>query len=227
MSSCRSHARCRSAALVLLIAALLFAVLMPAGASAGRVDTRAGSPPSPRAALPGPVTRQYQYVAATGHWVSHGILAYWTQFGGVPVFGYPISEEIRVDGGSVQYFERARLEWHPGAWPERYDVLLGLLGVELAARDGLRDTPPFQPISAGNDAHCTFYAPTGHRLCFGFRDYWNAHGGLAIFGYPISEEFTEHGVTVQYFERQRFEYHPENPPEWQVEGGLLGRELLP
>jgi len=53
------------------------------------------------------------------------------------VFGYPISEEFRevnLDDGQeyvVQYFERARFEWHPGAWPERYDVLLGRLGHTL------------------------------------------------------------------------------------------------
>jgi hypothetical protein len=32
-------------------------------------------------------------------------------------------------------------------------------------------------------------------------------------------------VTVQYFERQRLEYHPDYSPGWQVVGGLLGRLL--
>jgi hypothetical protein len=59
-------------------------------------------------------------------------------------------------------------------------------------------------------------------LSNGFREYWNAHGGLTVFGYPISEEFTERGYTVQYFERARFEYHPGNPSGWQIELGLLG-----
>ncbi len=102
------------------------------------------------------------------------------------------------------------------------------MGIELAQRQGLTATAPFQRINAVSDAGCTYYPQTGHRLCFGFRDYWTVHGGLAIFGYPISEEFTDpaSGLTVQYFERQRFEYHPENPPAWQVEGGLLGSELV-
>ncbi len=30
---------------------------------------------------------------------------------------------------------------------------------------------------------------------------------------------------MQYFQRQRLEYHPENSPAWQVEGGLLGNQL--
>jgi peptidoglycan/xylan/chitin deacetylase (PgdA/CDA1 family) len=167
----------------------------------------------------------------TGHTVGHGFLRYWQNFGGLPVFGYPITDEYTdaQTGLITQYFQRARFEWHPGAWPSRYDVELGLLGVEFAQQQGLTGTTPFQPVHAASDSDCTFYPQTGHRLCFGFRDYWNANGGLAIFGYPISEEFKDPntGFTVQYFERQRFEYHPENPPAWQVEGGLLGSELLP
>ncbi len=176
-------------------------------------------------------TATSRFFPETGHTLSHGFLAYWNKFGGLPVFGYPITEEFTdaTTGFVTQYLERARFEWHPGAWPERFDVELGLLGVELAQNEHLTGTTPFQPISAGDDANCTYYAPTGHRLCFGFRDFWQANGGLAIYGYPISEEFRDPatGFTVQYFERQRLEYHPENPPQWQVEGGLLGVQLLP
>jgi hypothetical protein len=31
---------------------------------------------------------------------------------------------------------------------------------------------------------------------------------------------------VQYFERARFEYHPENQPPYDVLLGLLGRQLF-
>ena len=163
------------------------------------------------------------YFPQTGHYLSHGMLRYWQTFGGLPIFGYPITEEFVEDGHVVQYFERARFEWQPGAWPSHFDILLGRLGSELTAT---RMTElPFRPFQSGSDANCTFYPQTGHRLCFGFRDYWNSHGGLAIFGYPISEEFTEGGFTVQYFERQRLEYHPTNSPDWRVLGGLLGRQV--
>lgn len=172
-----------------------------------------------------------RYFPETGHWVSHGFLSYWVRFGGLPVFGYPITGEYSdQDTGFVtQYFERARFEWQPGSWPDRYDVALGLLGVELARRDGLLDSEPFQPVNGSNDANCTFFPETGHRLCYGFRDFWTSHGALEILGYPISEEYADPdtGLTVQYFERQRLEWHPENDPEWQVEGGLLGNQLLP
>lgn len=171
-----------------------------------------------------------RFFPETGYSVSHGFLAYWDHFGGLPVFGFPITDEYTdpQSGFVTQYYERARFEWHPGAWPVRYDVELGLLGVELAQREGLTETAPFQAVQATADDRCTFFPETGHRLCYGFRDFWNANGGLPIFGYPISEEFTDPATnfTVQYFERQRFEWHPENPPAWQVEGGLLGREIL-
>ena len=169
---------------------------------------------------------EWRYFPETDHLVAHGFLRYWETFGGLPVFGYPISEEFVENGVVVQYFERARFEWHPGSDPSHFDVLLGLLGREVAQHDSLLTTAPFQPVAAASDAHCTVYAATGHRLCFGFRDYWQSHGGLPIFGYPISEEFVQHGVVVQYFERQRLEYHPANPPGWQVEGGLLGVQVL-
>jgi len=163
-----------------------------------------------------------RYFPQTGHFVSNGMLRYWESFGGLATFGYPITEEFMEGGHVVQYFERARFEWHPGAWPERYDILLGRLGTELTI--GRQQETAFRPIQASSDANCTFYAATGHRLCFGFRDYWNLNGGLATFGYPISEEFVENGVVVQYFERQRLEYHPQNPVPWKVLGGLLGTQ---
>ncbi|MDQ3929973.1 MAG: CAP domain-containing protein, partial [Chloroflexota bacterium] len=42
-----------------------------------------------------------------------------------------------------------------------------------------------------------------------FYTYWQQNGGVGLFGYPLSEEFNENGLTVQWFERARFEYHPE------------------
>ena len=177
-----------------------------------------------RALAEGEAAPEGRFFPETGQWVSHGFLRYWERFGGLPLFGYPLTGEIQEGGRTVQYFERARFEWQPGAWPERYDVLLGLLGNELTA--GRSGEPPFRPIAASSNADCTFYPETSHRLCFGFRDAWQARGGLPVIGYPISEEFVENGVVVQYFERQRFEWHPQNQPPWDVLGGDVGRQAL-
>ena len=65
-----------------------------------------------------------------------------------------------------------------------------------------------------------------------FVDYWRNHGGLPVYGYPISEAFNEvspsNGRTylVQYFERNRFEYHPELQEPFRVSLGLLGVQVL-
>jgi hypothetical protein len=75
------------------------------------------------------------YFPQTGHNLCDEFLEYWIEFGGLPIFGYPISRRFVEDGVDVQYFERARFEHHPGVWPERFDVLQGLLGVERFAQE--------------------------------------------------------------------------------------------
>ncbi len=144
--------------------------------------------------------------------------------GGLRIFGYPASDPTTVNGLLVQYFERARFEYHPELAGTPYEVQLARVGSDDADSRGLLDTPPFRTLPAGgSDGNCVFFSETGHRLCSGFREFWQNHGldlgdpgvsireSLALFGYPISEEFTDpsSGLTVQYFERARFEYHPE------------------
>ena len=65
-----------------------------------------------------------------------------------------------------------------------------------------------------------FFEQTKHNIKYGFRDYWHNNGEVAAFGYPISEEFTDNGVIVQYFERARLEYR-----DGKIVVGLLGTEL--
>ena len=172
-------------------------------------------------------SNQARYFPETGKTAGHAFLRFWQRFGGLPVFGYPLTEEFTdpATGFSVQYFERERFEYQPGAWPDHYDVMLGLLGNELTA--GRQSETPFQPLAVASDANCDVFAATGHRLCAGFRDYWRAHGGLTVLGYPISEEFQENGLTVQYFERARFEWHPEHAgTPYIVLLGRLGADAL-
>ena len=70
------------------------------------------------------------------------------------------------------------------------------------------------------------FPETGHSVGGAFLTFWQQHGGLATFGYPITEAFEEDGRTVQYFERQRFELHPEHAAPYNVLLGLLGVEAL-
>src|SRR5207244_3620922 len=68
------------------------------------------------------------------------------------------------------------------------------------------------------------FAETGQTVRGPFLAHWEGHGGLAIYGFPISPELVEildgKPYLVQYFERARMEYHPENPAGNQV---LLGQ----
>jgi hypothetical protein len=140
----------------------------------------------------------------------------------------------------VQFTERQRFEYHPEFAGTPYETELGRLGYESAERAGLLASAPFQPHPAGttSDANCTFFAETGHRLCAGFKAYWQSHGlefgdagisyreSLALFGYPLSEEFVDpaSGLVVQYFERARFEYHPGNAEPYKILLTRLGAD---
>src|SRR3712207_1115476 len=63
-----------------------------------------------------------------------------------------------------------------------------------------------------------------------FREYWEENGGLAIFGYPTSpagmQQSSQGTFLTQYFERNRFELHPENARPYDVLLGRLGDEQL-
>ena len=54
-----------------------------------------------------------------------------------------------------------------------------------------------------------YFEQTGYVVPSPFKEYWNQRGGLTRFGYPLSPILVERGYLVQYFERARFEYHPE------------------
>lgn len=151
---------------------------------------------------------------------------YYVQHGGESVFGMPISDQLEVDGGTIQWFERARLE----SWPEYagtpYAIQSGRLGAEFTS--GI--VFPRQGYFVSQPA-VRYFAETGHGLGGAFLLFWEQHGGLAVLGYPISDEVQEvlsdkQIHTVQYFERGRVEYHPQLAgTPFEVQLGLLGRAL--
>ena len=51
-------------------------------------------------------------------------------------------------------------------------------------------------------------SPTGHEVAGRFQSFYDQSGGLPVFGYALSGPVYENNLFVQYFERQRFEYHP-------------------
>jgi uncharacterized protein (DUF2141 family) len=193
-----------------------------------------------------------EYFPETQHNLCGDISTYWSKFGAA-ILGFPVTEPFQENGRTVQYTERERIEDHlpsefhvmsydgvsgpadlagdTAGYADSPTILLGLLGDEVTA--GRSGEGPFVSTTANPSGDCTFYAETGHNLCGGFRAYWLKYGGLAVYGFPISEEFQEVNpdtgktYTVQYFERARYEWHPgEWPERFDVELGRLGAQVF-
>ncbi len=180
----------------------------------------------------------------TGQVVSGRLLQYWDQNGGLPVFGLPLNAQAQrwtLDGTyEMQLFERNRLELHP-ANAAPYDVLLGRLGGDLLYKQGRPwETLPREQPRRG----CLYFAETQHNICEPFLGYWRSHGlefgdrgvsfreSLALFGLPLTTPAVETNpdgdtVLTQWFERARFEYHPQNPDPYKILLGRLGAEAGP
>lgn len=189
----------------------------PVGAPGAGVagDPAAGGVDSP-GSIPAPVVAGVDPLFAS----------YYAEHDGLRLFGLPLSTALDVNGRRVQWFERARLEYWPEYTDTPYAIQPGLVGREYT--DG-RDFPrqSFFP----NRPDLVFFPETSHGVGIPFLDFWTAHGGLDVFGYPISDEFSQvlddgRIRRVQYFERARMEAHPR--PDGSGEDvllGLLGRAL--
>jgi uncharacterized protein YkwD len=86
--------------------------------------------------------------------------------------------------------------------------------------------PATQHVVSAPNAQARYFAPTGYSVGGAFLQFFDRHGGVRIFGYPISGEITENGRIVQYFERQRFEWHQEMAGSpYEILLGTLGLEI--
>jgi len=178
----------------------------------------------------------------TGACISGRLREFWEQNGGLAVFGLPLAaqQQTTLEGQTFQgqSFERARLELHPEN-TKPYDILLGRLGVDRLTQQG-RDWFTFPKTEA--QADCRFFPETGHSVCGAILAAWRASGlefdgkqgkseaeSLALFGLPLSDAQTEtiegKEFSVQWFERARFELHPENQAPYNVLLGRLGAEV--
>ncbi len=170
---------------------------------------------------------------AIQHCIDDRFVAYWQQQGGLPVFGYPLSaayeEQTSTGMVLVQLFERAKLEYHPEN-PAPFTIQLSHLGRQLGPSPASPQSP---------QAGCLHFAQTGQNICEPFLSTWRSYGlelgtpgisegeSLALFGLPLTPARPEtlgngQTITVQWFERARFEDHGNQG----VLLGLLGRELV-
>jgi hypothetical protein len=178
------------------------------------------------AAWPARAATEVLYVEQTGHYVRGVFRDFWDKNGGLPNFGFPITEEF-VDpatGRIFQFFERARFERATAA---DTNVTLTELGRIYL---GNRTFPKANPIRT--TAQRRYIPETGYIIQYGFKEIWETRGGERIFGNPLSNEVTEQladgrSYTVQYFARVRFEFRPNLPAGQRVVISDLGRYFVP
>lgn len=161
-------------------------------------------------------TGETRYFSETGHNVRGDFLKYYeSNPNAVFLYGYPITEEFtNRDGLKVQYFQRARFEFHPNL-SEGGRVQLTPLGRHLYVSTGI--------LNANSALGCRTFAETGFSVCFAFLEFFERYGGVAQFGYPISGfEYHENKI-VQYFEKTRLEWQPHRAEGQRVAVSDLGR----
>jgi hypothetical protein len=155
----------------------------------------------------------------TGHTVSGNFLRYFEALGGAESLGYPITQPFDQEGRQVQYFEYARLEDHPDN-PDGPTVKLSMLGERLGRR-----TPSLSPsrVPPASEQGSRYYSQMGHALSGDFLTYFDGHGGLERFGFPIAEPSVAEGRLVQDFQRARFVWDLDRPPGDRVTLETTGR----
>lgn len=99
-------------------------------------------------------------------------------------------------------------------------LLVGAMAVPLTA-------------AAQADPFCEQFPETGQESCDAFLSFWEHNGGLLVFGMPVTSEFSELSADtltqhdVQYYERERFEHHPEHAgTPYAMLLGRLGVNML-
>ncbi|MHB8644967.1 MAG: cellulase family glycosylhydrolase [Thermomicrobiales bacterium] len=194
------------------------------------------------------VSAASDYYPDTGHYLYGQFRDYWNGNGGLFRFGFPITKVFNQKSTNgqtypTQYLQRAVFEQHPENKGTQFEVLGRLLGV-IQAGSKVQTDPNFKPVAKPNDGRL-FFDTTNHTIGgsdpgnAAIRAYWEAAGNgniqrsIIVFGYPISEPFDEQNAPVpagdgqvhrvQYFERYRLEYHPENKDPYRVLLGLLGQ----
>jgi hypothetical protein len=176
-------------------------------------------PPDPASGVP------WRYFEQTGHVVQGRFLDLFTARGGLETFGYPRTDELQEGGRTVQYFQRAVLEYFPQREGSGAEVELTPLGLRAAQARGALARPEAAPVPAvPNDDAVTYVPESGHRLSGGFREFYHRAGGFPVLGPPLTEELSEEGGTLQYFERAVLEYVPGQAVRPTLLGDLLLRE---
>lgn len=158
----------------------------------------------------------YQFFSETKHNVRGEFLRFYRAASDPTLlYGYPITEEMVSKDGQqrVQYFQRARFEYHPEL-PEGQRVMLTPLGTKTYK--------PSAPLNINPNLGCRRFE-NGFAVCFAFLEFFDKYGGVKQFGKPISSFEFQDNLIVQYFENARFEWQPNKSEGQRVVITDLGR----
>jgi hypothetical protein len=134
------------------------------------------------------------------------------EHGGRAVFGAEVGPLVHAGNQVYQYYRNACLVYSPGS---NTPVTLASLG--------LLEVPYAPPVPAPEPAdHIQYFPDTGHTVMMAFLDFYLAHGGVEVFGNPVTEFTEESGLNVQWFENVRFEWQPDMPNGQRVQLTPLG-----
>jgi predicted deacylase len=142
-----------------------------------------------------------------GQAVPAPIWRFWRMHGGAERFGPPLTPpQPQADGRVLQYFTNALLTLDPQYADTPYLVQAAPLGSALTPPPGPQAPPP-------PDARV--FAETGQAIYGAFGVFWEIHGGVRVFGFPISGEYRAIAADgqrriMQRFERAVFAYYPED-----------------
>ena len=133
--------------------------------------------------------------------------------GGFEAIGPALGPAVPIETPEGMFYREHRnfkLEYWPELAGTPYEVQPALLGVSATNRFWFPTIRPFK-----SEESVVYFPETGHSVRFGFLDFFRATGGIELLGYPISEEFLEDGITVQYFQRGGLKFVADAPTQVQ------------
>ncbi len=168
----------------------------------------------------GAQTSDSQYFPETGHTVRGAFLELYQSVDDPEMlYGNPITDAFEDPRTfrTVQYFEHARFELHPEE-PFRQQVQRTPIGENLY-KAGLGQPLPVPK----NSPSCQTFQENNLQVCYAFLEFFNAHGKVPQFGYPISNYELHGDLIVQYFQLARLEWHRNEPHGQRVKVSNLGQ----
>ncbi|MCX8061524.1 MAG: hypothetical protein N3D16_02965 [Anaerolineales bacterium] len=168
-------------------------------------------------------TLEPRFYPETGHSVSGEFLKKYLQVEQPElIYGFPVTEPFYSDEAQriVQYFENTRFELYPENPPE-LRVRVTPLGQMLFYQQQAVELKIPYPLG-----RCRYFPETGMSVCYEFLDFFEKHGGVRIFGYPISDVVIQDGFIGQSFQLLRVEWIGQNSITSPVRVSPLGKRYF-